>query len=115
MDTVWTFETANFRIALEVEPEEMDPADSFQFEEDIQAVRNGDVAWFCCTMSVYKNGHRIGRDDLGGCAYKSVRDFYKGEGRNGYFRDMVRTAIADARQTLGLDSLLSKHQTKGSN
>ena len=42
----WQFDTAQFTIALVIEPEDMDSADSFQFQEDIDAVRNGAVEWF---------------------------------------------------------------------
>lgn len=100
-ETVWTFETRNFTVALEVEPEVMDPADSFQFQEDIDAVRNGEVDWFAARVSVYgPNGARLGFDCLGGCAYKTVREFYtlhREHKCRDYFGDMVREAIRDAR------------------
>lgn len=122
-ETVWEFKTAQFRIALEVSPEEMDPADSFEFEDDIEAVRNGDVEWFCADVAVYYkgNGIALGRDSLGGCAYNSVREFYTSHwdspamSRNcsamrlargdnvvmcEYFTSMVREAISQARATL---------------
>jgi hypothetical protein len=34
-ETVWSFETARFVVALEIEPEDMDPADSFEFDEEV--------------------------------------------------------------------------------
>lgn len=75
--TVWQFRTRRFRVALEIEPEEMDPADSFQFDDDIEAVRSGDVDWFCASVVVYdEHGCELGRDVLGGCAYNSVEEFY---------------------------------------
>lgn len=122
METVWTFETANYKIALEIAPEEMDPADQFSEEADIEAIRCGRVAWFCARVSVYKNGHRVGCDTLGGCAYYKVSDFYtdhrdsdplnrncsimrKARGDNvsicHYFPSMISEAIADARKTIG--------------
>jgi hypothetical protein len=120
-ETVWEFKTAQFCIALEIEPEDMDPADSFQFEDDIEAVRSGAVEWFCAVVSVYYNGARISTDSLGACAYKSVREFYTSHrdpnplNRNSsimrtahgantcighYFPDMVANAIRDARHYL---------------
>lgn len=76
-ETHWTFETPNFTINFDVAPADMDPADSFQFEEDIAAVHNGDVEWFCCRVMVYgPDGDELGRDDLGGCAYKTIEEFY---------------------------------------
>ena len=80
-ETVWEFRTPQFRVALEIWPEDMDPADSFEFQDDIDAVRNGAVEWFHAEVSVYyvePNGseRRIGFDSLGGCAYNTVREFY---------------------------------------
>ena len=129
----WEFSTARYTVALFVEDEEMAPADSFEFDDDIEAVRSGAVAWFQATVVVYgPDGTIWGRDDLGGCAYKTVREFYSShrwqysqrqdrwitdpksrawkacEARRprqadgsradgGYFADMVRTAVAEAK------------------
>ncbi len=120
-DTVWEFETEQFRIALEITPEDMSPADCFEFEEDIEAVLNGSVEWFIASVVVYKNGYEIGRDSLGACAYSTIEEFYTSHrdtdpmnrncsimrakhGKNvsicHYFPSMVAEAIADARKTL---------------
>lgn len=98
----WRFETANFTITLIIEPEDMDPADSFQFEEDIAAVRNGEVEWFRAGLIVFgPNGEEIAADWLGGCAYKSIREFYTSHRtyRAGdYFTDMIHEACRRARE-----------------
>lgn len=120
-ETVWQFETERFRIALEISPEDMDPADSFEFEDDVEAVRNGEVEWFCATVSVYLDDVRIAWDSLGGCAYRTVREFYTSHrdpdamnrncsamravrGANvsicHYFPGMVSEAIGEARKYL---------------
>ena len=122
-ETVWTFDTPNFRVALEVEPEAMDPADSFEFPEDIEAVRSGAVEWFVASVVVYAGDDpdsltEIGRNSLGGCAYRTVEEFYTSHrdrdplSRNSslmraakggnvsichYFPDMVRQAVGMAR------------------
>jgi hypothetical protein len=125
METMWQFETARFRVVLEIEPEDMDPADSFAFEEDVDAVRNGQVEWFRAIVAVYVDDTRIAWDALGGCAYKTVREFYTSHRdpdpmnrncmamrlANGgsveakysichYFPDMVREACRAAREAL---------------
>ncbi len=107
-ETVWTFDTPNFRVALEVTPEDMDPADSFQFPEDIEAVRSGAVEWFCARVVVYQgededNLTEIASDVLGGCAYKSVREFYTSHRVHrsaDYFTDMISVAVLAARHKL---------------
>lgn len=122
MITVFRFETARFVITGNVEPEDMDPADSFEFQEDIDAVRNGDVEWFVASVIVAdKNGRELAGDTLGGCAYKTFAEFFNGHrdpdpmNRNcslmraargdnvsvgHYFPDMVRNAISQAREVL---------------
>lgn len=133
-DTVWSFSTKEFLVALEISPEEMDPADSFEFEDDINAVRNGHVEWFCARVAVYKNSHLVGSDTLGGCAYNTIEEFYTSH-RNSdpmnrnctimrkkfsdkmtichYFPSMVQQAIDDARTTLGLRTV--EQSSKGPN
>lgn len=120
-EIAWEFATQEFTVRLRVEDEDMDPADCFECEEHIEAVRNGDVTWFYAVVEVLKNGKVIGSDSLGCCAYNSVKEFISGHrdrdpmnrncsimrqsrGENVcigyYFPDMVRQAIADARTTL---------------
>jgi len=108
-DAAWSFETANFFIGFYAEPEEMDPADSFEFEEDIEAVRSGRVEWFAAIVRVYaklgsddpRDWREIAADYLGGCVYNSVREFFTAhrQYRGGdYFTDMVRGACGQARE-----------------
>jgi len=102
-ETVWEFNTARFSVVFAIAPEDMDPADSFQFDEDIAAVRDGLVEWFQAKVAVYFDGKEIAADYLGGCAYKSAREFaelhrkYKG---GDYFTDMVRVACNEARKVM---------------
>jgi hypothetical protein len=126
LETVWEFNTKRFRVALEIGEETTDPADSFQFQEDIDAVYNGDVAWFWCRVAVYLKADKhtkieLGADSLGCCAYSSVQEFYTSHrdpdpmnrnctimraarGRNAYicyyFPGMVSQAIGAARRRL---------------
>lgn len=121
MLTLWTFKTAQYEIRLIAHPEDTPPEDAFEFEDDIESVRNGDVEYFCAEVAVYKNGHKIGSDYLGACAYRTFKDFYtdhrdpdpmnrncsimrQKQGDNvvicHYFPGMVKQAIDDARKTL---------------
>jgi hypothetical protein len=70
------------------------------FDEDVEAINEGRVDWFVARVRVTLDGREIGSEYLGGCAYTNATDFVEGENRNGYFRDMVRAALAEARHTL---------------
>jgi hypothetical protein len=100
-ETLWTFETARFCITCDAIPEDMDPADSFDCEESIEEIRSGALDWFQARVRVTLDGQEIGTDYLGGCAYRRALDFVTGEDRNGYFRDMVRQAVSEARRSIG--------------
>lgn len=96
---LWSFATPRYTIAYWAEPEDMDPADSYEFDEDIEAVRSGAVDWFCAFVGAFdRNGDLIDYDVLGGCGYTTASSFAEGENRDGYFRDMVRQAIRYARE-----------------
>lgn len=119
----WSFETARFFIGFYAEEEDLNPEDSFEFEEDIAFAKSGNSgAWFAARVTVYLKSDddydpwkELGSDYLGGCSYNSVEEFYTNwrtdpdESRNTlankdknicichYFPDMVRTAIDTAR------------------
>jgi hypothetical protein len=125
-ETIWEFKTRNFIVTLDVAPEETDPSDSFESQEDIDAVRSGKLEWFTARVGVFlrdakgERGTMAAADYLGGCAYKSVREFYTlhrdpdpmnrncsaMRAANGnvtyceYFTSMVREAITAARANL---------------
>lgn len=119
-ETAWQFETAKFRTELRIYPCIDDPADSFDDEHDIASLRNGDVAWFDAVVAVVDkaSGRTIGRDSLGGCAYRDIDEFITSHrdrdaaNRNTleqksqnrvichYFPSMVTEAVRDARQSV---------------
>lgn len=94
---IWEFQTARFCVRFYAEQEETDPADCFEFDEDIQSVRNGEVEWFTAIVRVYLKSdthtwREVGADYLGCCAYESVRDFLTSH----------RTSPVDSRNTLAM-------------
>ena len=121
---VWSFDTPRLHVALEVMPCDDDPADQFEFQEDIDAVRNGDVAYFDARVIVRDNeGRELGSDYLCGNAYNSVKEFYTShrdpdpmnrncsvmrakQGENvcicHYFPDMVAQAVDQARTNMAM-------------
>jgi hypothetical protein len=94
---VWKFNTQNFTVSLDFE-EEFCPPDWFTSEEEekalIHKIYNGELLYFCARVSVIWRGQEIGSDSLGCCCYQTPKDFMEG----GYFRDMVREAIIQARK-----------------
>lgn len=115
---LFQFRTRRFTVRAVTYPCRDDPRDSFQFDEDVEAVTTGRVDWFDVEVTVEFAGRVIGSDYLGGCAYVSAEDFVTGhrdpdplnrnssvmrsaKGENAcicpYFPGMVAEAIADAR------------------
>lgn len=107
-ETVWQFHTANFVVSLSIMPEDSDPADHFEREDDIEFAREGDWHWFQARVQVsFRDSANpknwavtrervLGEDYLGACSYHGLADFRTG----GYFADMVREAIREARGTI---------------
>ena len=87
-DAIWSFSTARYTVALFVEPEELDPADSFSDPADVEFARGAygergwgcsiePARWFRAAVIVFdENEREIGADYLGGCSYNSFREFY---------------------------------------
>jgi hypothetical protein len=107
-ETVWTFYTHHYAVRLAVTDETEDPSGSFDRPEDVEFARDGGWHWFVARVQVvYRDTANpshwadtrelvLGEDYLGGCSYHSLKDFR----RDGYFRDMVREATREARETL---------------
>jgi hypothetical protein len=113
----WRFDTAQYTVAFWAQEEIMEPEDNFEFPEDVEFARQDHPAhWFCAFVGVFKgeddstagiwkgNAVCVGYDVLGGCSYNSFREFLglrDGIGGKispgGYFPDMVRQALSEAR------------------
>lgn len=98
---IWSFKTDRFTVICDIQPEDFSPDEHFEDQETLQMIRDGQIDWFMARMRVLMD-HRfeIGADYLGGCAYFNASDFVKGDDRNGYFRDMVRSSLDSAREYL---------------
>lgn len=93
MHEIWHFSTARFRVSLGVD-ESINPDLSWMDADQIAMVRDGSLTIFDSRVAVYCDGVMIGADYLGESVHSDPRDFIRGD----YFRDMVREAIAAARQ-----------------
>lgn len=105
-EKMWSFETENLRIVWEIAPEEHP---DFSFDESGEtAEKCADGTWQCFMSRmrvIHKGtGGTLGEDHLGNSIYENpseFRDHIGARGRYGsYFRDMVGTAVREARKTL---------------
>jgi hypothetical protein len=70
-----------------------------------EQLESGTLVAFCVKTSVRLDGMELSSDYLGGCIYPSPAAFNDhiaahGTGCGSYFKDMVQSAITDARNTL---------------
>ena len=73
---VWQFETAQFRVVLELD---LDPTFGDEEESKIRyGLASGELVAFNSDVIVYFRGEEIGRDSLSGSVYRwnSVSDFW---------------------------------------
>ncbi len=123
-ETVWSFETARFRVTLDIAEEFGCQYDGDDENGETQAaLDSGEYVAFDSIVRVYLDGREIGADGLGGSVYTAneVSEFWTAHrdkdamnrncsimrGKRGdnvvichYFPDMVRIAVAEARKAL---------------
>ena len=117
IDTIYTFETKNFRIIVDA-LDEPDPDLSFDDTGEVrEKLESGEYIAFCARARVIEKntGTELASDYLGDCIYESPAAFmnHRGikeysrkisekEGREivcgSYFSDMVRNVCAEARK-----------------
>jgi hypothetical protein len=93
---IWRFETARFAIVYSVTD---DHYLDLSWDDDgliRDGLERGSLVAFEARVQCLLDGREVGADHLGGCIYESARAFVG----DGYFRDMVSMAIAEARKTL---------------
>lgn len=110
-DTIWTFRTKRFAVILDWDYE-TDPDLSWDDTGEVAAkINSGEWVNACFRVRVMFDGHEVAADYLGNSIHADPADFRdhiglaaksRADGRNygSYFTDMVRTAIAEARQCL---------------
>lgn len=114
LGTIRTFKTRNFKVIVDaIEEDDLD----LSFDEDDsvrKGLESGKFVAFVARVRVLLHGSEVGTDYLGGCIYESLDAFqdhrvvgkqnadYEARGESGrsgsYFHDMIRTAIAEARE-----------------
>lgn len=100
-EPIWTFKTKNFTVVCAV-TDDTDLDLSWDDEGTVKAsLESGLFVGFVAKVSVYCKGMQVSTDYLGGCIYNSAQEFRdQNIGHRGYFGDMVREAISQARQNI---------------
>lgn len=101
---IWTFRTKRFRVEMTAE-DELDLDLSWDKTGEVaKGLEDGTYCVFCAKCVVYLDGCEIAADYLGQCIYESPDDFRDHVGARGaygsYFRDMVETAVSEARDEI---------------
>lgn len=109
--TIWTFETARFRVVVDCDWE-TDPDLSWdETGETREKIESGEWGNYCFRAVVYCDGRELAADYLGNSIYADPAEFRdhvglaqkgRADGRNygSYFVDMVRNVINEAREAL---------------
>lgn len=94
-EEIWRFETARCAVIFDVTPEyDLDLSwDEHGFAAE--GLESGNLCAFVARVRVLVDGEEAGVDYLGQCIYESPSDFID---TSGYFRDMVREAVSQARR-----------------
>lgn len=92
-----------FDIQLTFEEEFVSPTDTvmgFDDKESLQKIYNGEYTWLIATVTASKKGVELGNTSLGGVSYKwdKLNRFW--EEKDGYYEDMVKEVIEEAKETL---------------
>lgn len=116
LGTMREFYTRNFHVVCDAF-EDWDVDLSWDEDGSVRkGLESGKLVCFTAHVVVYFKGHEVGEDYLGGCIYGSLAEFmdhkecgkqnreWEAEGQPGrcgsYFRDMIRTACAEARKNI---------------
>lgn len=96
-----TAKSSGVEVELTAEPEDQDPADQFDDPETIEFVREqissgNEWGWCVAHVKVTYKDILSAEAYLGGCSYKSKKDFMK----DGYYKDMVGECIDEINTKL---------------
>ena len=102
-ESVHTEQRGDFTIQFSITPEDDDPAGHFASGDDaadaetVRKIHDGTYLWFVARVTASKAGVELAEDYLGGCCYKSAREFMQ---PGGYYDDMVTEAVTRAATKL---------------
>lgn len=93
---MFSFETAKFQVLATIEPDS-DADLSWADAQQMEAINDGRDEVFGAVVTVTFEGIKIGCASIWGNVYSRPSDFFAERG--GYFTDLVREAIGEARAT----------------
>ncbi|GGD03547.1 hypothetical protein GTQ45_02050 [Pyruvatibacter mobilis] len=96
-ERMWTFETERFLVAWDITPCDYLDLSWDDTGEVREGLESGHYVAFDSRVAVYLDGQMIGADYLGQSIYADPADF---RDVGGYFGDMVREAVREAREAL---------------
>lgn len=91
------YKTPHFRIVVDAIPDDDLDLSGDETGEVAARLNSGECIAFCARARAYVDGEQIASDYLGGCIYESLEAFRE---PRGYFADMVRNVVAEARKRL---------------
>lgn len=90
--------TIRFDALPESDPLDMTfDSDLWPLSEMAEEIENGHSVYFCARVRVSAHGIDLGEDYLGCCLYRDYSEFVTDDG---YYPDMVETALTEARAAL---------------
>jgi hypothetical protein len=100
---IYHFNTRNFSLIFDTEPDFNADLDFDETGETRQKVESGEWECFAVRCSLYFRGGLISRDYLAGCIYENPEEFRDNVGMNrkgygSYFSDMARNVISEGRE-----------------
>ena len=110
LDTIYEFETKNFRVEVNALPEydciNFDDWDEGCKKETIKSLDSGDLVCFCVNARLIdkQTGAELASDYLGQCIHKDYDAFKdhlgikKQPNCGSYFSDMVKTVLSEGRK-----------------
>jgi len=101
---IHTEEFEGFTVSFFADPEDCAPEDSFDdcCADTVADIQEGRCEWFAARVTASLEGRDLATDYLGCCAYVNFSDFVTDDG---YYADMRRTVVSEARAFLSRNGL----------
>ena len=105
-ETIGEFEINTYFFPEEIHPDDLfdyealasDNQTAAEYREDLlNGIESGRYLWIIGQVTAWKNGIELASTSLGACLHDSADDFFD---ENGYYPDMVKEVINEAKNTI---------------